>query len=93
MFTGAIKQIQSERGSRAAYAKVEQHGGFASSITDELREFLTVIDTAFLATADATGQPYVQHRGGAPGFIRALDDQTLAFVTSRAIASTSRLAT
>lgn len=49
-------------------------------ITDELRGFLTQIDTAFLATADASSQPYVQHRGGPKGFIRALDDHRLAFV-------------
>jgi uncharacterized protein len=49
-------------------------------ITDELRGFLAQIDTAFLATASPDGQPYVQHRGGAKGFIRAIDDQRLAFV-------------
>src|SRR6478735_6326550 len=51
-----------------------------AAITEDLRAFLATIDTAFLATADASGQPYVQHRGGPPGFIRALDDHTLAFV-------------
>ena len=49
-------------------------------ITDDLRAFLAEVRTAFLATASADGQPYVQHRGGPPGFIRALDDETLAFV-------------
>ena len=48
-------------------------------VTDELRAFLAQIDTAFLATASADGQPYVQHRGGPKGFIRALDDQTIGF--------------
>jgi predicted pyridoxine 5'-phosphate oxidase superfamily flavin-nucleotide-binding protein len=48
-------------------------------ITDELREFLAAIDTSFLATASADGEPYVQHRGGPRGFIRALDDHTLGF--------------
>src|SRR5438046_9010517 len=77
-FSPAVKQIQTERGSRAAYARVEAHGGFETTITDELRAFLADIDTAFLATASAAGQPYVQHRGGPRGFIRALDDHTLA---------------
>jgi uncharacterized protein len=80
MFSDAVKRIQAERGSRAAYAKVEAHGGMSVDITDDLREFLAVIDTAFLATSDASGQPYIQHRGGPKGFIRALDDHTLAFV-------------
>lgn len=80
MFSDAVKRIQSERGSRAAYAKVEAHRGFSVDITDDLREFLSAIDTAFLATADASGQPYIQHRGGPKGFMRALDDHTLGFV-------------
>ncbi len=49
-------------------------------VTDELRDFLAQIDTAFLATASADGEPYVQHRGGPRGFIRALDDHTLGFL-------------
>lgn len=48
-------------------------------ITDDLRAFLATIDTAFLATADRDGQPYVQHRGGPRGFIAALDDHRIAF--------------
>jgi predicted pyridoxine 5'-phosphate oxidase superfamily flavin-nucleotide-binding protein len=79
-FSPAVKIIQTQRGSRAAYARAEKSRGFESTINDDLRGFLAGIDTAFLATASADGQPYVQHRGGPPGFIRALDDQTLAFV-------------
>ena len=78
-FSEAVKRVQTERGSRTAYAKVESRGGFRVEIDDELRDFLAEIDTAFLATASAAGQPYVQHRGGPPGFIRAIDDHTLAF--------------
>ncbi|NVB85525.1 MAG: pyridoxamine 5'-phosphate oxidase family protein [Kofleriaceae bacterium] len=79
-FSPAVKRLQAERGSRAAYARVEARGGFQTDITDELREFLSGIDTAFLATASADGQPYIQHRGGPKGFIHVLDDHTLAFV-------------
>ena len=79
-FSTAVKQVQRERGSRAAYARMEKNGGFETTVTDELRDFLQDIDTAFLATASADGQPYVQHRGGPKGFIRALDENTLAFV-------------
>jgi hypothetical protein len=79
-FTAAVKHEQTERGSRATYAKVEARGGFARDITDDLRAFLAEVDTAYLATASAGGQPYVQHRGGPRGFIRALDDHTLGFV-------------
>jgi predicted pyridoxine 5'-phosphate oxidase superfamily flavin-nucleotide-binding protein len=79
-FSPAVKAVQAERGSRAAYARVERGGGFEQEVTDELKDFLAVIDTAFLATASAEGQPYVQHRGGPRGFIRALDDRTLGFI-------------
>jgi predicted pyridoxine 5'-phosphate oxidase superfamily flavin-nucleotide-binding protein len=60
-----------------------------------LRDFLATIDTAFLATASADGQPYVQHRGGPKGFIRAVDDHTLGFVDftgNRQYISTDNLA-
>ncbi len=79
-FSPSVKRVQSERGSRAAYARLEAHGGFETTVTDELRAFLAEIDTAFLATASADGQPYVQHRGGPKGFLRAVDDATIAFV-------------
>jgi uncharacterized protein len=78
-FSRSVKAVQEERGSRAAYRRVERGGGFAAEVDDELRDFLSGVDTAFLATASADGQPYIQHRGGPKGFIRALDDHTLAF--------------
>jgi hypothetical protein len=79
-FSPAVKQIQAARGSRGAYARIEREGGFETEVTDDLRGFLSEIDTAFLATASADGQPYIQHRGGPKGFIRAVDDRTLGFV-------------
>jgi predicted pyridoxine 5'-phosphate oxidase superfamily flavin-nucleotide-binding protein len=82
-FTPAVRRIQTERGSREAYARVEAHGASETEVTEELADFLAQINTAFLATASAEGQPYVQHRGGAKGFIRALDAHTLGFVDLR----------
>ncbi|RKH18253.1 pyridoxamine 5'-phosphate oxidase [Corallococcus sp. CA047B] len=79
-FSPAVKQVQGERGSRAAYARMERAGGFETEVTEDLRAFLAQVNTGFLATASADGQPYVQHRGGLPGFIQALDDHTLGFV-------------
>lgn len=78
-FTPAVKAIQSARGSRANYERMEARGGFRTGVTDVLREFLAGVDTAYLATANAAGQPYAQHRGGPKGFIRVLNDTTLAF--------------
>lgn len=78
-FTPQVKAVQEQRGSRAAYARMEAHGGFRTGVTPDLVAFLAEIDTAFLATATAEGQPYAQHRGGPPGFIRAVDEKTLGF--------------
>ena len=78
-FSDSVKAVQTRRGSRAGYAKVEARGGFRTSITADLVAFLAEVDTAYLATASAAGQPYTQHRGGPKGFIRVLDDKTLGF--------------
>jgi predicted pyridoxine 5'-phosphate oxidase superfamily flavin-nucleotide-binding protein len=78
-FTPRVKALQAQRGSRSAYARMEERGGFRTDVTPELAAFLAEIDTAFLATANAKGQPYAQHRGGPAGFIRVIDEHTLGF--------------
>lgn len=78
-FTPAVKALQEARGSRASYARMEDHGGFRTAITPDLQDFLAEIDTAYLATSNATGQPYAQHRGGPKGFIQVIDDHILGF--------------
>lgn len=82
-FTPSVKAVQDRKGSRATYAKMEARGGFRTTITPELVAFLAEIDTAYLATASAEGQPYAQHRGGPKGFIRVLDERTLGFADYR----------
>ena len=78
-FTPAVKQIQAAKGSRTGYAKMEQSRGWKTSITPDLTEFLSDLDMFYLGTANAQGQPYIQYRGGPPGFLKVLDDKTLAF--------------
>jgi len=79
-FSESVKRFQRERGSRHAYARLEnQRGGFADAITPEVAAYIAERDSAYLATASAAGQPYVQHRGGPAGFIKVLDPQTVAF--------------
>ncbi len=78
-FSPSVKAAQAARGSREAYARMEARGGFRTGITPELAQALTTIDTAYLATASADGQPYAQHRGGPPGFIRPLGPDLLGF--------------
>jgi predicted pyridoxine 5'-phosphate oxidase superfamily flavin-nucleotide-binding protein len=78
-FSPAVKAAQEKRGSREHYAKVEEKGGFRTAITQDLAAFLAAARSFYFATASADGQPYVQHRGGPPGFLRVLDERTLAF--------------
>jgi predicted pyridoxine 5'-phosphate oxidase superfamily flavin-nucleotide-binding protein len=82
-FTPAVKRIQAERGSREAYARMEAGRGWSTEITEELGGFIAQQRSVFLATASADGQPYVQHRGGPPGFLRVLGPRTLGFADLR----------
>ena len=78
-FTPSVKRVQERLGSRRGYASMEERGGWADEITDDLREFIAQRDSFYLGTASADGQPYIQHRGGPAGFLKVLDSRTLAF--------------
>jgi predicted pyridoxine 5'-phosphate oxidase superfamily flavin-nucleotide-binding protein len=78
-FTPAVKAIQARKGSRDAYARVEQNGGWRTGIDENLAAFLADTNSFYLATATAHGQPYIQHRGGPKGFVKVLDKNTIAF--------------
>jgi predicted pyridoxine 5'-phosphate oxidase superfamily flavin-nucleotide-binding protein len=78
-FTAAVKAIQARKGSRDAYARVEQNGGWRTEVDENLATFLANTDSFYLATATAEGQPYIQHRGGPKGFVKILDNSTIAF--------------
>ena len=77
-FTPAVKAIQARKGSREAYAHVEQRG-WRTEIDENLAAFLADAKSFYFATASADGQPYIQHRGGPKGFIKVLDANTIAF--------------
>jgi len=78
-FTPAVKSIQTEKGSRSGYANVEQGRGWQTTVTPELTAFLSDLDMFYLGTSNAEGQPYIQYRGGAPGFLKVIDEKTLGF--------------
>jgi len=78
-FTPSVKTIQAERGSRSTYARMEQGGGWETAVSDELAGFIAAQTSFFLATANADGQPYIQHRGGPAGFLHVIDPNTLGF--------------
>jgi predicted pyridoxine 5'-phosphate oxidase superfamily flavin-nucleotide-binding protein len=78
-FTPAVKSIQERLGSRRNYARMEQGPGWARTITEDLAGFIAERDSFYLGTASADGQPYIQHRGGKVGFLKVIDEHTLAF--------------
>jgi predicted pyridoxine 5'-phosphate oxidase superfamily flavin-nucleotide-binding protein len=82
-FTPAVKAIQALKGSREAYADVEESGGWRTEIDEKLGAFLAEATSFYLATASADGQPYIQHRGGPKGFVKILDKNTIAFADYR----------
>lgn len=78
-FTPTVKAIQSQIGSRSSYARMESDGSWETTVTPELKAFLSGLDMFYLGTANAEGQPYIQYRGGSPGFLMPLDEKTLGF--------------
>ncbi|QPF84362.1 pyridoxamine 5'-phosphate oxidase family protein [Bradyrhizobium genosp. L] len=78
-FSAAVKEIQTRKGSREAYAEMEAQGGTRTEIDESLEAFLANTNSFYFATSSADGQPYIQHRGGPKGFIKVLDKQTIAF--------------
>ncbi|MCC7291159.1 MAG: pyridoxamine 5'-phosphate oxidase family protein [Phycisphaerales bacterium] len=80
-FTPAVKLVQERMGTRTRCARFEhdEEGGWQTTLNAWLRAFIAERDSFYLATASAGGQPYIQHRGGEPGFLCVLDERTLAF--------------
>lgn len=78
-FTPSVKAIQSRKGSRHGYARMETGGSWQTDITAEIATFIESRTSAFLATANAAGQPYIQHRGRPAGFLKVLDRKTIGF--------------
>lgn len=77
-FTPTVKAIQARKGSRQAYARSEERG-WNQEITPDLAAFIAAQTSVFFATANAEGQPYIQHRGGPAGFLQVLDSRTIGF--------------
>ncbi|WP_036261817.1 pyridoxamine 5'-phosphate oxidase family protein [Methylocapsa aurea] len=78
-FTPSVKAIQTRKDSRRSYERMEAGGSWETRITPDLKAFIEAQTSIFLATANTGGQPYIQHRGGPAGFLKALDDKTIGF--------------
>ena len=79
MFSAAVRAEQARRGSRKSNARRAAAGGFARELSADVIAFIAARDSAYLATASVDGQPYVQHRGGPAGFLRVINECTIAF--------------
>lgn len=78
-FSESVKGLQEAAGSRSAYARMEEGGGWQTTVTPVLENFLSARDMFYLGTANADGYPYIQYRGGPTGFLQVIDEKTLGF--------------
>ncbi len=79
LFSPATRAIQERYGSRDTIARLETHGHWKSHLTEDVIAFILTRNSFYLGTASRDGRPYIQHRGGPPGFTHVLDQQTLAW--------------
>lgn len=82
VFTPAVKALQERYGSRRQYARIERLGDGGGLGPDE-KEYIGERDTFYMASLGETGWPYVQHRGGPKGFLKVIDNVTVAFADFR----------
>ena len=78
-FTPTVKAIQKTLGSRQMIAKAEERGCFETKVTPALASFIKTLDMFYFGTSNEEGQPYIQYKGGARGFLRVIDDKTLGW--------------
>lgn len=82
-FTESVKQTQEHYGTRPKAAKMEAAEFDDRTLGPREREFIAQRDSFYMATVNDQGWPYVQFRGGPPGFLRVLEEQTLGYADFR----------
>lgn len=82
-FTANVKKIQALKGSRNSYARMEQGEATNDVLGPDEAGYIAERDSFYMATVSETGWPYIQHRGGPAGFLRALDGKTIGFADFR----------
>lgn len=83
VFTPVVQALQERHGSRRQYARLQAAGASPDRLGEQESEFIAERDSFYLASVGETGWPYVQHRGGAKGFLKVIDPQTIAFADFR----------
>jgi len=82
-FTPAVKAMQEKMGSRESYERFVAKGAANNTIDSDLAQFIASMDGFYLGTVTANGYPYIQFRGGKPGFLKILNEHTLGFADFR----------
>jgi predicted pyridoxine 5'-phosphate oxidase superfamily flavin-nucleotide-binding protein len=82
-FTPRVKAAQSANHSREAMAAMEAGAAGGDRLGEDEVQMISTRDSFYLATVSETGWPYVQHKGGPPGFLKVLDDRTVGFADFR----------
>jgi len=82
-FTDSVKAQQEKYGTRPAYAKMERGGKFRNQLTWQEQKYIHDRDGFYLASVGENGWPYMQFRGGPKGFLKVIDDNTVAFADFR----------
>jgi predicted pyridoxine 5'-phosphate oxidase superfamily flavin-nucleotide-binding protein len=83
VFTPVVQALQEKYGSRRQYARMVEGSHKADRLGAGEVEYVSERDSFYMASVGSTGWPYVQHRGGPKGFLKAIDDHTLAFADFR----------
>jgi uncharacterized protein len=83
VFTPLVKALQEKYGSSRQYGRMQAGAVGPDRLSDAESAFIAERDSFYMATTGATGWPYVQHRGGSPGFVKVIDEQTIAFADFR----------
>ena len=79
LYHEAARRLQDRYDTRRLADRLEERSSRDGAIRAEDREFIERMDMFFLATADAEGRPQCSYKGGAPGFVRVIDERTIAF--------------
>ena len=79
LFTPSVRSIQTSEGSRESYARFDQGDDYNHCISEREASFIAARDSFYMASISESGWPYLQHRGGPAGFMKVLDERTIAF--------------
>ena len=82
-FTDSVKALQEKYGTRTAYSRMERGGKFRNQLTWQEQRHIEDRDGFYLSSVGENGWPYMQFRGGPQGFLKVIDDHTLAFADFR----------